>query len=316
MIARLLRFAIPDRVRDDEPGGTSMDAKSNRRPGLSALIQMQKAYLAPAVFNPLCAKIAQAAGFDMLYLGGGTLGYVKCGLEANLNITELAQAGIEIRAVSDLPLILAGACGFGDPMHMHHVIPLAEAAGFAAIEIEDQLLPKRAHHHIGIEHMIPQELMVAKIREAVRARRSADFLIIGRTNGIRSSSMDDAMRRAEAYRKAGAEVIYTGARTPEQIRYVGERLGAPLMFSLPGESHREIGVSMEELARLGYRIVSVPTTQLAFHRAMQQTYAAIFAGTPNPVMAGVSRKAEQEALHETLGFDDLIRIEKETVEKE
>ncbi|HYH41887.1 MAG TPA: isocitrate lyase/phosphoenolpyruvate mutase family protein, partial [Burkholderiales bacterium] len=137
-----------------------------RARSLRELVSRPKAYLAPAVFNPLCAKIAHAAGFEMLYLGGGTLGYIKCGLEANLNITELAHAGIEIRAVSDLPLILDGACGFGDPMHMHHVIPLAEAAGFAAIEIEDQLLPKRAHHHMGIEHMIPQELMVAKVREA------------------------------------------------------------------------------------------------------------------------------------------------------
>src|ERR1043165_9518779 len=123
------------------------------------MLKREKAYLAPAVFNPLCAKIAQAVGFEMLYLGGGTLGYIKCGLEANLNITELTQAGIEIRAVSYLPLILDVACGFGDPMHMHHVIPLTEAAGFAAIEIEDQILPKRAHHHMGIEHMIPQELM-------------------------------------------------------------------------------------------------------------------------------------------------------------
>ena len=282
---------------------------------LRDLLATNKAYLAPAVFNPLCAKIAQAAGFEMLYLGGGTLGYVKCGLEANLNITELVQAGVEIRAVSDLPLILDGACGFGDPMHMHHVIPLAEAAGFAAIEMEDQLLPKRAHHHLGIEHMIPQELMVAKVREAVSARRSREFLIIARTNGVRASNMDDALRRAEAYRAAGADVIYAGVRTPESIRHAGERLGAPLMFSLPGESQKEIGVTMEELAKLGYRIVSVTTTQLAFHRAMQQTYSAILRGEPNPAMGGVSRKAEQAALHRTIGFDDLIRIEKETVEK-
>jgi 2-methylisocitrate lyase-like PEP mutase family enzyme len=124
------------------------------------------------------------------------------------------------------------------------------------------------------------------------------------------------MRRADAYVEAGADMIYTGVRTPEDIRYVGERLGVPLMFSLGGESYREIGMPMEELARLGYRIISVPTTQLAFHRAMQQTYAAILNGTPNPVMGNVSRKAEQAALHATLGFDDLIRIEKETVEKE
>ena len=75
---------------------------------------------------------------------------------------------------------------------------MAEAAGFAAIEIEDQLVPKRAHHHVGIEHMIPIELMAAKVREAVAARRSADFLIVGRTNAMRASNLDDALRRGEA----------------------------------------------------------------------------------------------------------------------
>ena len=285
-----------------------------KHPTLRELIHREKAYLAPAVFNPLCAKIAEAAGFEILYLGGGTLGYVKCGLEANLNITELVQAGIEIRAVSALPLILDGAGGFGDPMHMHHVIGLAEAAGFAAIEIEDQILPKRAHHHIGVEHMISQELMSAKVREAVNARRSADFLVIARTNGIRASNMDDALRRAEAYRSAGADAIYLGVRNADEIRYVGERLGAPLMFSLPGESYRDIGLTMDELARLGYRIISVTTPQLAFHRAMQQTYRAIISGEANPAMGGVSRKAEQAALHETIGFERLIQIERQTVE--
>jgi methylisocitrate lyase len=282
---------------------------------LREMIAKEKVYLAPAVFNPLCAKIAQAAGFEVLYLGGGTLGYVKCGLEANLNITELTQAGIEVRAVADLPLILDAAAGFGDPMHMHHVIPLAEAAGFAAIEIEDQILPKRAHHHIGIEHMIPIELMVEKLRECVRARRSNEFLIIARTNGVRSSNMDDALRRAEAYRGAGADAIYISPRNPEETRYIGERLGGPLMFSLRGENFRETGFTLEELAKLGVRILTVTTTQLAFHRAMQQTYRSIIEGVPNPAMGGVSRKDEQAALHATLGFDSLIEIEKRTVEK-
>lgn len=282
---------------------------------LRELIAKEKAYLAPAVFNPLCAKIAEDAGFEMLYLGGGTLGYVKCGLEANLNITELVHAGVEIRAASALPLILDGACGFGDPMHMHHVIPLAEAAGFAAIEIEDQILPKRAHHHLGVEHMIPLELMAAKVREASAARRSREFVLIARTNGVRASNMDDALKRAEAYREAGADVLYLGVRNAEEMRYVGERLGAPLMFSLPGESYKALGLTMEEAAKLGYRIVSVTTPQLAFHRAMQQTYAAILTGEPNPAMGGVTRHAEAHALHATLGFDRLIDIEKRTVEK-
>ena len=279
------------------------------------MLAQKKTYLAPAVFNPLAAKLAKAAGFEMLYLSAGVLGYVKCNLEANMSLPELVQAGVEMRAASGLPLILDGACGFGDPMHMHHTVALSEAAGFCAIEIEDQLLPKRAHHHIGVEHMIPQELMVAKVREAVAERRNPDFAIIARTNGVRSSSMDDALRRAEAYRKAGADVIYISPRTPEEARAIAQRLPGPFMFSVPGEDVHKFGVPLTELGTLGYRILTVTTPIYAYHRAMQQTYRSIADGTANPVMAGTTRKTEQAALHDTIGLDALLAIEKATVEK-
>lgn len=279
------------------------------------LLQGPEPHLAPAVFNPLTAKLAEAAGFRMLYLGGGTLGYVECCLEANLDITGMARAGVAIRAVTNLPLILDGACGFGDPMHMHHVIPTAEAAGFCAIEIEDQLLPKRAHHHVGVEHMIPCELMAAKVREAVRARRGTEFLIIARTNGVRSSGVDDALRRAEAYVAAGADGIYVSPRTPEEFRRLGERLPPPLMTSLQGESVADTGLTSAELGALGYRIITVTTPAFAFHHAMQLTYDSIAQDRPNPAMGGTGRKAAQDALHRTVGLDALLAVEKATVEK-
>lgn len=279
------------------------------------LLKADTAYLAPAVFNPLTAKLAEQAGFKMLYLGGGALGYVKCCLEANLNLTEVVQAGVEIRGASTLPLILDAACGFGDPMHMHHTIGLAEAAGFCAIEIEDQLIPKRAHHHIGIEHMIPQDLMVAKVKEAVRARRNADFVVIARTNAVRQTGMDDAVARGLAYREAGADMLYIAPRNPHEAREIAKRLPPPFMFSYEGGGSSGAGLTLKELGALGYRVLTVATTALPFHRAMKQSYEAIARGEPDPVMAGTTRKAEQAALHQTLGFDALIAIEKATVEK-
>lgn len=279
------------------------------------VLARSKACLAPAVFNPLSAKLAEEAGFEVLYLGGGLVGYVKAVLEANLGLAEMVQAGVEIRAACGVPLILDGTCGWGDPMHVGFSVRAAEAAGFCAIEIEDQLLPKRAHHHVGIEHMITQELMVAKVREAVRVRRDRDFVIIARTNGVRASSMDDALRRASAYREAGADVLYISPRTPEEMRFVGERLGPPLMFSLPGDGPQDVGMSLDELGALGYRLLSVTTPALWFHRAMRQSYQALAAGKPVPVLAGTSRNAEQDALHATLGLDALLALEKATVEK-
>ena len=86
---------------------------------------------APLVLNPLMARMAEAAGFRAGYLGGGATGYVRVALEANLNLTEMCQAAIEIGAVSSLPLIFDAAVGFGDPMHIHRTIGMSEAAGFA-----------------------------------------------------------------------------------------------------------------------------------------------------------------------------------------
>src|SRR5437868_3093926 len=198
---------------------------------LRALIEQPLPVTAQLVLNPLMARMVEAAGFPAGYLGGGSTGYQKVALEANLNVTEMCQTAVDIGAVSSLPLILDGACGFGDPMHIHRTIGMSEAAGFAAIEIEDQLVPKRAHHHVGIEHMIPMELMAAKIKEAVNARRNKDFLIIGRTNAMRASTFDDALRRGEAYREAGADLLLLSmAHKPEQLRTISERLGGPLMY--------------------------------------------------------------------------------------
>src|SRR3546814_14107722 len=97
---------------------------------------------------------------------------MKVHLEANLNLTEMCQAALDIRTVTSLPLILDGAAGWGDPMHMRRAIGMTEAAGFAAIEVVDQILPKRAHHHVRRENMVQHELMAAKAQEAEAARRT------------------------------------------------------------------------------------------------------------------------------------------------
>ena len=283
---------------------------------LRNLLAGNRALIAPAVFNPLSAKLAEAAGFEVLYLGGGTMGYLNCCLEANLNITQLCQAGIDIRAVCNLPLILDGAAGFGDPMHMHHTIGMAEAAGFAAIEIEDQILPKRAHHHVGTEHMVPLELMAAKVREAVRARRDAAFVIIARTKGLRGpGGMADAIQRARAYREAGADMLYLSVRNADEAKQIARELPPPFMFGLGGHGAQGAGLPLVELGALGYRILASSISAWAFHRAMKQSYECLARGEPDPLMAGTTHKDEQHALHDSIGMERLLRVERETVEK-
>jgi 2-methylisocitrate lyase-like PEP mutase family enzyme len=271
---------------------------------------------APLVLNPLMARLAEAAGFPAGYLGGGATGYQKVALEANLNLTEMCQAALDIRAVSSLPLILDGACGYGDPMHMHRTVGMAEAAGFAAIEIEDQLVPKRAHHHVGIEHMIPMERMAAKVREAVAARRSPEFLVVGRTNAMRASTMDDALRRGEAYRKAGADLLLLSmAHRPEQLRTIADRLGGPLMYLAGRGGLAGSGLTLKDLGTLGYKIVADPSTPLlAAFVAWKKVYAELAedfgAGQPKADWSPV----EHEML-QAIDIERLLAVERATVEQ-
>jgi 2-methylisocitrate lyase-like PEP mutase family enzyme len=270
--------------------------------------------VAPLVFDPISARLAERAGFRALYLGGGSMGYIKCGTEANLTLTEMAQAGIEIRTVTALPLILDGACGWGDPMHLRRTIAMSEAAGFCAIEIEDQILPKRAHHHIGIEHMIPMELMAAKVREAVAARRDPDFVIIGRTNALRSHGRDEAVRRALAYKEAGADILYVTGRNPEDARFLAARLPPPLMFMTGAGGLAATPLSPAELFALGFRLIVDPTTPfLAMHKALRATYAALAQGEADPLL-GAAPGAEQHEVHRTIGLEAMLEVERRTVE--
>jgi 2-methylisocitrate lyase-like PEP mutase family enzyme len=270
---------------------------------------------APLVFNPVSALLAQAAGFRALYLGGGSMGYIKAGTEANLSLTEMAQAALDIRTVCPLPLILDGAGGWGDPMHVRRTIMASEAAGFAAIEIEDQLLPKRAHHHIGIEHMIPFDLMEAKISAAVAARRDPDFVIIGRTNALRSAGLDEALRGAAANTGAGADMLYVGGRRLDDVRAIGERLPPPLMYMAGAGGLAAGQITRAELAALGFRLIVDPTTPfMAMHFALRHCYAALAGDKPDPLL-GTEPGKEQAVVHQTIDLAAMLEIERQTVEK-
>lgn len=281
---------------------------------LKALTQRQAPLFVPLVLDPLMAAMAQAAGFEALYLGGGTLGYVKTVTEANLSLTQMAQETVDIRAACPLPLILDAQCGWGDAMHVRNTVRMAEAAGVAALEIEDQLAPKRAHHHIGIEHLIPLDHMVEKIRVAVSARRDPDTVIIARTNACRSEGLDEALRRAEAFRKAGADMLLLLQKTPEEIIAIGERIEGPLVLMITA-GPTSMPASLDDLGKLGYRIVLDALTPFyARQRALRLSYEALAGLRADPTV-GDAFAAETKYIHDLIGLDDMLAIEKRTVER-
>jgi len=281
---------------------------------LRALMERDVPAVAPLALDPLSARTAEEAGFEALYLGGGAMGYVTTFSEANLGLHEMVQLAADIRAACGLPLILDGTCGWGDPMHLHRTIALTEAAGFAAIEIEDQLLPKRAHHHVGTEHLIPTDLMAHKIREAVAARQDPDFVIIGRTNACRTDNLDAALDRAQAYRQAGADMLLVLPESPEQAEAIGQRIEGPLMYmTLAGVPSMEM--SPEEAGRLGYKlIVDAVTPLLARQRAVRLCYEAMARGEADPTFGG-DYDGEVSRIHDLIGLGRMLEIERRTVER-
>src|SRR5215475_11146392 len=262
--------------------------------------------VAPVALNPIKAR----------YLSGGSLGWLKCVTEANLTLPELAAVALDMRAVCRLPIVLDAGGGWGDPVHVHHTIALAEAAGFAAIELEDQLLPRRVEHHAGVDHLIPTELMLKKLAEAIEARTNPDFVIIARTNARRVYDLDEALRRAEAFHKAGADMLFVHTRNAEEMRTVGERLPPPLMTFVPADGFSEFLYSPNDLAGFGYRLAaSSGTAFAAMVKAVRQSYECLAQGKIDPFLGSGGADKEMKAAQKTSGLERLLEIERRTMKE-
>jgi 2-methylisocitrate lyase-like PEP mutase family enzyme len=282
---------------------------------LRSIIDGDSAVVAPGAFTPLMAQQAKAAGFRALYLSGGAIGWLLGVTEANVTLNDMISVGVDIRAVSDLPLILDAAGGWGDPMHLHRTVALAERAGFGGIEIEDQILPKRAHHHIDRDYLIPSDTMEAKIREAVSARKDDDFVIIARTDACKTDGVDEAMRRAEAYKRAGADMLFVYTRSADEMRIIGERFAPPLMVFAPRDGTGALKLSLAQLSALGYRIIGVPVLPLlALHKAVRQTYEHLARFQIDPAFGTDGAEPEMKLVQKTVNLEHLLEIERRTLD--
>jgi 2-methylisocitrate lyase-like PEP mutase family enzyme len=281
---------------------------------LRELIAGNELIVAPVALNPIMARLAEASGFKAVYLSGGSLGWYKCVTEANISMTELAQVAVDMRAACKLPIVLDAGGGFGDPVHLHRTIALTEAAGFSAIEIEDQLLPRRFEHHAGIDHLVPTEFMLKKLAEALAARTDPNLVIVARTNARRVGGLDDALRRGEAFHKAGADMLFIYTRSAEELRIVGERLPPPLMTFAPPDGFAEFPMSPADLAALGFRLAaSSGTAFAAMHKAVKQSYDCLAQGKPDPFLGRGGAEKEMKAAQQTCDFPRFLDIERRTM---
>lgn len=227
---------------------------------LRELLEKEEVVVAPGVFAPVFALLAERMGFRAAYLSGAAL----TGLYAMpdiglLTLTELVEMTRRITRVSRIPLIVDADTGFGEAVNVARTVRELEEAGAAAVQIEDQVLPKKCGHLRG-KQLIPPEEMVKKIRAAVRSRRR--LLIVARTDARGVEGLEKAIERANLYLDAGADIIFPEALTSEEefARFARE-VRAPLLANMT-EFGRTPYITVERFRQLGYRIVIFPVTLL------------------------------------------------------
>lgn len=271
------------------------------------LLEQQAPVFSTLCLDALAARVAEQAGFQCGYVSGGALGYAHAVSEALLSVDELADVVRHVCARSGLQMVVDAGVGFGDAVHLTRAIRILENAGAAAIEIEDQVAPKRVSHHRGIEHLIPQADMVAKVKYAVDARTQAETLIIARTGAVKNESFARACERANAYVEAGADAILIMPETAEQWSTVCSEISAPIVcFGALG------GRTPVQWAELGVSLVIDPfTVQVMQVRTLQQTYADFFAGRELPLSVQ-DLFVTYNRLDQLAGFAELYAIEDAT----
>ncbi|HUK10031.1 MAG TPA: oxaloacetate decarboxylase [Stellaceae bacterium] len=223
---------------------------------LKQALAERRALLAPGAGNALTARIIEDLGFEVIYLTGAGLANFGLGVPdiGLVTLSELAGMTSAITDVTSLPLIVDADTGFGNALNMVRTVRTLERAGAAAIQIEDQVFPKRCGHFAGKE-VIPAREMVQKLKAAADARRSAELLLIARTDARAIEGFDGAIERAGRYAEAGADLTFVEAPTS-----VEELAAIPRRLALPQVANMVIGgktplTSQRELAAMGFSLV-------------------------------------------------------------
>jgi 2-methylisocitrate lyase-like PEP mutase family enzyme len=192
------------------------------------------AVLLPGVSNALTARVVADLGFPVAYVTGAGIANTYLGVPdiGLVSLTELADHVAAIREAFPGPLVVDADTGFGNALNMARTVRLLERAGADALQIEDQVFPKRCGHFAG-KHVIPAAEMVQKVKAAVDTRRDGDLLIIARTDAIAPEGFEAAIARAHAYHEAGADVTFVEAPTSmEQMAEIPRGLPWPQILNI------------------------------------------------------------------------------------
>jgi 2-methylisocitrate lyase-like PEP mutase family enzyme len=251
--------------------------------------------VAPFVFDGLQARLAERAGFSVLYLTGfGTAasrGLPDLGL---LGLSDMAAAVAVVAGATSLPVVADADTGYGGVLNVMRTVHAYEASGAAGLHIEDQVWPKRCGFFAGKE-VIALDDMVAKVRAACDARSDADTVIIARTDALAPHGWDETERRARAYRAAGADLVFVdGIRTVDDLDAYVDRLGdLPLVYNGAAKSVTELAGTGVALQLHGGSLASIVG-------AIADVFQRLAGGDPLPMAASFAQVLD------VLGVDDAL----------
>ena len=257
--------------------------------------------IAPGIYDALSALLAERAGFTALYLSGAAIAYTKFG-RPDIGLVDMGEVASTLANIAervDVPVIVDGDTGFGNALNVQRTVRRFERAGAAAIQIEDQTMPKRCGHLKG-KTLVSTGEMTGKIKAALDARSSDDFLVVARTDAVAVEGLDAALDRARAYAEAGADMLFVEAlRTEEDMRRACRELGplAPMMANMVEGGQTPIR-GRGELADIGYSLAIFPGGTV-------RAAAKFLAGYFESLQATGTTDAYRDRMYE---FDDLQKL--------
>jgi carboxyvinyl-carboxyphosphonate phosphorylmutase len=264
---------------------------------LRELIASEELLSAPGAYDAFSAKLVESAGFPAVYMSGfGTaaslLGLPDIGL---LTMTEMVGNAKRIADAVDVPVIADADTGYGNHLNVMRTIEEYERAGIAAVQIEDQLSPKRCGHMEG-HKLIPAEEMAAKIRAAVKMRKDPDLVLIARTDAISAEGFDEAIRRGNLYREAGADLLFIEAPTSvDQLAQIPKLVNGPTLVNVAPKTPY---LHMKEYEKMGYAVAIYPPISITC------VYAALKEKLAELKSEGMNR----DGGHGGVPFDELVNF--------
>lgn len=276
-----------------------------------SLIERDAILQMPGAHNGLAAIQARGAGFEALYLSGAAvsaaMGLPDLGI---LTVDDMAFHIRQIARASSLPILVDGDTGYGEALNVMHMVRSFEDAGAGAVQIEDQILPKKCGH-LNDKHLASPQDMAAKVNAARKARR--DLVIVARTDAAASEGIEGTVARAKLYLEAGADAIFPEALTSvDMFRDVAQRLPGVKLLANMTEFGRTPALTAAEFQELGYRMVIWPVSSLRVAaKAQEELFAEIRrAGTPKALIARMQTRAE---LYDTIRYFDYETLDRSIV---